>query len=77
MKRAREGARGWRVGEEKVSGTVIHAGFRELAFSSLRAEELFLDVVASLVSPNEAQGLRQLTFHPQQVRSNTCTVANS
>lgn len=27
------------------------------------------DVVASLVSPNEAQGLRQLTFHPQQVRS--------
>lgn len=27
------------------------------------------DVVASLVGPNEAQGLRQLTFHPQQVRS--------
>ncbi len=27
------------------------------------------DVVASLVSPNEAHGLRQLTFQPQQVRS--------
>ncbi len=27
------------------------------------------DVVASLVSPNEAQGLRQLAFQPQQVRS--------
>jgi hypothetical protein len=27
------------------------------------------DVVASLVSSNEAQNLRQLTFHPQQVRS--------
>ena len=27
------------------------------------------DIVASLVSPTEAQGLRQLTFHPQQVRS--------
>ena len=27
------------------------------------------DVIASLVSPNEAQSLRQLSFHPQKVRS--------